>query len=1159
MTTPPTPLPLPLLESLSPDEPGETATKRGMRLWRVEVLNWGTLGEDVVHAADLSGGWLCITGRNGTGKSTLADAIITAFPPANARIHYNAAGGAKNTKERTRLTYLRGFFGQEQDETGRAQPSALRAKPGTLTAILLQFHEESSSRWVTLLVLGTFNQNLEEQWLYGVLEGRADLSVVQGKEDWDTRAKRLRNKLGWWLTADPCPYRERMRALLRIPSEKAITTFVRTVGLKDIGDVNEFIRGNMLDDVSVHRRYEDLTKHYAKQLEIDAEIASTREMVETLRPLETLVPEMQRLQGVLSRKKDVEGAMEWRIHEIVGGFLLELKKQKEAALEVAEAEIRAAERDFAQHQQSLADAETSAPALRAEAFRSRSAKLEEERAQIEAALRQLRAALSVLQMEAPADASSFAEFRLRLTGLVDAADTNAELRGDKLAAAKQLVTNLQARRQDVIRQRRAAEQSGTHLPADDLDCRDQIAEAVGLSSGDLPFFAELVDVDPTQEAWRVALEKLLRGHARRMLVPTEHFPKVAAHVNATDFGRRVRMERVYLKNTRPPQSGSGDTQRAWGKLRVRPGSPFSDWMHQTLRTRFDHMCFDAIQDYERHVGMALTKAGLTKDRGDYHEKKDDVRIVGPRDYFLGWSNEGLIRALESEEATLDAQLAVAVKGVAAQRGENDDLQQRRNVASDVLAALPRFDLIDIGSVNKRLALLAADRETFAKTDPEAAAVAGKIEEARKARDAAKKRENEARDTAGGIRSDLKGIETDLRDIDEWTAKRSAPDSALSSEVEIFFKSPLPAARNKRSAWETGVRAACAGHFQSITSALHDTELRIRGLMSDYLGKFPKEVKELDTNISAAPAFLERLRYLEGERLQELLERFRKHLEENLALHVSQLKSDLDGQVSEAEARIEHINRILAQIPWEGSTVIRILPRPNPQEEIKAFREMLSRASQPLFQPTEEQNRVAFNTVKELIAYLAHDNVRKLVLDARQWRIFSVGFPDPRATTEPTRRAVQENTDGLSGGQKNKLSVTLLASALAYQYGLAGQNTSPGTFRTVIIDEAFARLDTENARYALELFKRFDFQLVLVHPLDGTVRVAEDYVHCFLLATIRDGRHTTLTGVRIQQFRDLVAQAEAERALDGQTRARALVQDAPAAPAFPIPSPASTPS
>lgn len=1119
--------PLPLFEPAS----APSSARRGLRLWRVEVLNWGTLGEDTVHAADLSGGWLCITGRNGTGKSTLADAIITAFPPANARIHYNAAGGAKNTKERTRLTYLRGLFGHEQDETGRAQPSALRAKPGTLTAILLQFHEESSGRWATLLVLGTFNTGLEEQWLYGVLEGKADLSVVKGKEDWDTRAKRLR-KANWALTADPSPYRDRMRTLLRIPSEKAITTFVRTVGLKDIGDVNEFIRGNMLDDVSVHRRYDELTRHYAKQLEIDAEIDSTRQMIDLLRPLSLLVPESQRLNAVLARRKDVEAAMEWEIRQKTGDVLDGLKTACASNLSAAETDIRSAERDYATHQQTLADAEKSEPALRAESFRTRAAALDDERKRVDATLGQLRAALAILELPLPSDAEEFAAFRQTLTDLVEKSDGEAEQRGDALASAKQQVVEMQQRRQEVIRQRKAAESSGTHLPADELECRDQIAAAAGLSSAELPFFAELVEVDPSQAEWRIALEKLLRGHARRMLVPSEHFSKVAAYVNTTEFGRRVRLERVYLKSVRGTPSGGADRTRAWGKLRVKSGTPFSDWMQQTLRSRFDHMCFDSLAEYERHTGMALTREGLVKDRGDYHEKKDDVRIRGSRDCFLGWSNEGLISELLAEESRLDVLLLEAAKTVAERREGNDSLRQRRDVAAGTLGGLASFDLIDIGSVNRRLASLAVDRETFAKADPEAARVELRIADARKDRDAAKTRENEAREKAGALSKELKEIKDELREIDEWSADRSAPEEDLAADVVEFFKSELPAARKALPRWETVVRAAAASHFQKLTESRHQTELQIRGLMSDYLGKFPKELKSLDANISAAPAFLERLRYLEDEHLQELLERFRKHLEENLALHVSQLKSELEGQVSEAEARIEQINRILAQIPWEESTVIRILPRPNPMEEIRAFREMLTRASQPLFQPTEEQNRIAFNTVKELISFLSLENTRRLVLDARQWRLFSVGFPNPNASTDNARRPVQENTDGLSGGQKNKLSVTLLASALAYQYGIAGQNSAPGTFRTVIIDEAFARLDTENARYALELFKRFDFQLVLVHPLDGTVRVAEDYVHGFLLATIRDNRYTTLTGVRIDQFRTLVSQAEAERALSG---------------------------
>jgi len=42
-----------------------------------------------------------------------------------------------------------------------------------------------------------------------------------------------------------------------------------------------------------------------------------------------------------------------------------------------------------------------------------------------------------------------------------------------------------------------------------------------------------------------------------------------------------------------------------------------------------------------------------------------------------------------------------------------------------------------------------------------------------------------------------------------------------------------------------------------------------------------------------------------------------------------------------------------------------------------------------------------------------------------------------------------------------------------------------------------------------------------------VRIAEEYVQGFLLATIRDDRYSALTSVRIEEFKRMVEEAEAE--------------------------------
>ena len=86
----------------------------------------------------------------------------------------------------------------------------------------------------------------------------------------------------------------------------------------------------------------------------------------------------------------------------------------------------------------------------------------------------------------------------------------------------------------------------------------------------------------------------------------------------------------------------------------------------------------------------------------------------------------------------------------------------------------------------------------------------------------------------------------------------------------------------------------------------------------------------------------------------------------------------------------------------------------------------------------------------------------------------------------TREEFEHFTDsgGKSGGQKEKLAYTILAAALAFQFGLAsGKATAKGrSFRFVVIDEAFGRGSDESARYGLELFQRMKLQLLIVTPL-----------------------------------------------------------------------------
>ncbi|MEJ2661240.1 MAG: SbcC/MukB-like Walker B domain-containing protein, partial [Desulfobacteraceae bacterium] len=102
-----------------------------------------------------------------------------------------------------------------------------------------------------------------------------------------------------------------------------------------------------------------------------------------------------------------------------------------------------------------------------------------------------------------------------------------------------------------------------------------------------------------------------------------------------------------------------------------------------------------------------------------------------------------------------------------------------------------------------------------------------------------------------------------------------------------------------------------------------------------------------------------------------------------------------------------------------------------------------------------------------------------VTDVRNWLVFSVA---ERWREDHAEKEFYSDTSGKSGGQKEKLAYTILAAALAYQFGLKWGEKRSRTFRFVMIDEAFGRGSDDSTRYALELFKKLNLQLLIVTPM-----------------------------------------------------------------------------
>lgn len=138
-----------------------------------------------------------------------------------------------------------------------------------------------------------------------------------------------------------------------------------------------------------------------------------------------------------------------------------------------------------------------------------------------------------------------------------------------------------------------------------------------------------------------------------------------------------------------------------------------------------------------------------------------------------------------------------------------------------------------------------------------------------------------------------------------------------------------------------------------------------------------------------------------------------------------------------------------------------------------------------------------------------------VTDVRNWLVFSVA---ERWRADNAEKEFYSDTSGKSGGQKEKLAYTILAAALAYQFGLKWGEKRSRTFRFVMIDEAFGRGSDDSTRYALELFKKLNLQLLIVTPMQKT-HVIEDYVKSVHFIHNENDRNSMIRNLTIEAYKE----------------------------------------
>ncbi|MEJ2794906.1 ATP-binding protein [Iodobacter sp. LRB] len=1113
----------PLPDSLGLDFVSDDALS-GFRLQRLEVFNWGTF-DGRVWALHPAGKNSLLTGDIGSGKSTLVDAVTTLLIPAH-RIAYNKAAGADN-KERSLRSYVLGHYKSERNEaSGNAKPVSLRDN-NSYSVILGVFHNEGYDPTITLAQVFWMKQGASQPERFYV-GAEQDLTIAtdfaQFGGDINALRKRLRASKAELFDSFP-PYAAWFRRRFGIENDQALELFHQTVSMKSVGNLTDFVRSHMLEPFDVASRISALIGHFDDLNRAHEAVLKAKRQVILLTPL---VADTERHTKLSSQLEDLRLSREALRPYFAGHKLALLDKRISHLLDDCnrqQAQIEKLEQQRSEQRYSEAELKQNISdngGDRLEFLAAEIQRKEQARQAKEKKAERYAELVSAIGEQPCTNESAFLKQQLGFAAIKDAAEAeDAQLKNTEREHDFSFLQG-KKERNALVAEISSLKARLSNIPDEQVRMRAALCSALSLNPADMPFAGELLQVHEDEKDWQGAAERMLRSFGLSLLVPDEHYAKVADWVDKTHLRGRLVYFRIRPSSHSTPQNLGPDSLAR--KLAVKPDSPFYHWLKNEIDKRFDVACC-ANQEQFRRETRAITQAGQIKAPGERHEKDDRHSLTDRSRYVLGWSNLDKIAALEANKLTLEAEMAKIAALIGAIKAE-------QNVLKDQLTALSKLD----------------EYSDFKELDwQELALEIGKL--------ADEKRQLEsASDLLQGLSLRLKALQAELAETENTLADKICDSGKSQSRLEdaksLHTQTQLQLNEAQPSLIPLekldAMRSEALGEHQLSVESCENREREIRDwlqkqmdreaqkisnlgerivkAMTSYKEEFKLETAETDASIAAAFEYKTMLDALQADDLPRFEARFKELLNENTIREVANFQSQLARERETIKERIALINGSLTQIDYNTGRYIELQAQPTPDADIRDFQSELRSCTEGALSGSEDAqySEAKFLQVKQIIERFRGREGQteqdrrwtNKVTDVRSWFVFTAS---ERWREDNTEHEHYSDSGGKSGGQKEKLAYTILAASLAYQFGLEWGAVRSRSFRFVVIDEAFGRGSDESAQYGLRLFAQLNLQLLIVTPLQK-IHIIEPFVASVGFVHNEAGRASMLRNLSIEEYR-----------------------------------------
>jgi uncharacterized protein YPO0396 len=1107
------------------------------RMRRLQVHNWGTFSG--LTEIPIAGRGFLFVGRSGSGKSTLLDAMSALLTPPSI-VDFNAAAreAERSGRDRNLVSYVRGAWADQQDsESGEIATQYLR-KGATWTALVLEYRN-GQDRVVSLVrlfwIAGNGTAAADVRKHYMVAERAFDIAADLDGFDLDLR--KLKQRLHDVHHFDSfAGYAERFRHQLGIGNEMALRLLHKTQSAKNLGDLNAFLRGFMLEEPKTFDAAERLVGDFAELDGAHQAVVTARRQVETLLPARGHHAELMAVRRQRSEldelKLGLDSYREQRRLALLDARLQELDTQ-DRGLAGEEGQRRAA---LENHQHRLDDLEAQRRAQGGERIdaleRERSQQQAErdrragKRSQAEQACRQLE---QVLAGSAHGFAEQAAQARAALEDGTRAAAELDEAIGQRIAGKAEDAKRFAEVRAEID----ALTRTPSNIPAPMQALRARLSADTGVSEGALPFVGELLQVRAEESAWRGAIERVLHGFAQSLLVDERHYADVADWVNRTHLGIRLVYYRVRDNEQALPGRGPGAASLLH-KLELRDHA-FAGWLRRELGKRFDYDCVDNAKAL-RHAERAITREGQVKHPGERYEKDDRHAVNDRRRWLLGFDNRDKLALFEEEGVALAQRIAACDADVAALRARRERDGARR-LAQHTLANLA-WDEVDVAAPLQRLDDIATALHQLREGDANLRALGEAIDRARADIKQAERTYESARTERIGLgveRARLEKQRLSCADADARVVtplQRQGLDERLTALGALSLDNLADQFRSLERAIDAQLGSSQQEHNR--------LEQLLLGCFRRYCQQWPEDSGDFTVSLSSAEDFLARLQRLERDGLPQHEARFFDLLQSQSKNNLLALQRHTAEARKSIAQRLDEVNASLEQVPFNHGTLLAIELGDRRLPEVIEFHQRLRDV---LGHHQTEQREVAeqqFAVLRELVRKLGSQDGedkrwRELVLDVRLHVEF-VGVELDAATRQQVE--IYRSGAGKSGGQRQKLATTCLAAALRYQLG--GEDGELPRYCAVVLDEAFDKADNEFTALAMNIFENFGFQMVVATPLKS-VMTLEPFIGgaCFVEIS---GRHDS--GVLLIEYDEQTRRLK----LPERTRGANVADDVAPAPA-----------